>query len=498
MRQMDEAVQLFAEKVIKAGIIDAAKANQIRHDCENTSDIIVFGEALLKDSPGDFEQVQELLNEAVEEFNQGGRATNNPFKTNLSPKPSEPQQIKPQTQDVVSVNEPTNQNLSDRWKRPPEKVVSAAGVAPGIPDFASLNYKNKEQVAAALIGMLLSLGEAEFSDLHISGGSRPFGRRFGKLEYLTPQPIDESLAEAFGMVLLSSAQIAFFKKFQDFDFAIALDNGHRYRTNLMQHRDGIKITFRLVPEKILTLEELGFGPHIETIKKMLAYHNGLILVTGPVGCGKTTTLAAMVNELNNTRTDHIICVEDPIEIVHRSNKCSVTQRGVGPHTHSFKSALKGALRQDPDIIVIGEMRDLQTIEMAISASETGHLVIGTMHTSDAAMTLNRILDVFPPSAQAQIRAMVSESLRGIVCQRLLPSTKGHSVLACEILVKNLAVSALIREGKQAGLNNIMETGKKDGMIQMDACVLQTYQNGLISAETAKANIQNEIIRRNII
>jgi twitching motility protein PilT len=376
-------------------------------------------------------------------------------------------------------------------------VVSAADIAPGIPDFASLDHKNLDQIASALIGMLLSLGEDDFSDLHISGGSRPFGRRFGKLEYLDEQPIDENLAAAFGMALVSPAQIAYFDKSQDYDFIIALDNGRRYRTNLMQHRDGIKITFRLVPQEILNLETLGFGTHIETIKKLLAYHNGLILVTGPVGCGKTTTLAAMVDELNMTRTDHIICVEDPIEIVHRSKQCSVTQRGVGPHTSSFKSALKGALRQDPDIIVIGEMRDLETIEMAISASETGHLVIGTMHTSDAAMTLNRILDVFPPSAQAQIRAMVAESLRGIVCQRLLPGTNGHSVLAYEILVKNMAVSALIRDGKQAGLGNIMETGKKDGMIQMDACVMQCYEKGIISAEVAKANIQNEIMRRNI-
>jgi twitching motility protein PilT len=345
--------------------------------------------------------------------------------------------------------------------------------------------------------MLLALGEQDFSDLHISGGSRPFGRRFGKLEYIAERLIDERLARAFGLALLSPGQKAYFETFQDYDFAIALDNGRRFRTNLMQHRDGLKITFRLVPRKILSLEALGFGQHVQTIKNLLAYHNGLILVTGPIGSGKTTTLAAMVDELNRSRTDHIISVEDPIEIVHRSHQCSVTQRAVGPHTNSFKSALKGALRQDPDIIVIGEMRDLETIEMAISASETGHLVIGTMHTSDAAMTLNRLLDVFPPAAQSQIRAMVAESLRGIVCQRLLPGTGGHSVLACEILVKNMAVAALIREGKQAGLGNLMETGKKEGMVLMDACVLQCYQEGAISAETARENIRNEILRRSI-
>ncbi len=496
---MDEELLLFAEKAIKAGIIDSAKANQIRRNCENTSDIIVFGEALLKDFPDKFDLVQELVNEAATDFAHGERATSDPFETTngstTSTAASAPQDSP--AKGTASVSKHTTGEQDTNGKRPLETIVSAAGIKPGIPEFAALNCGNPQQIAAALIGMLLSLGEQDFSDLHLSGGSRPFGRRFGKLEYLTEQPIDDNVAEAFGMALLSPAQKAYFEKYQDYDFAIALDNGRRYRTNLMQHRDGLKITFRLVPNEILTLEALGFGSHIDTIKKLLAYHNGLILVTGPVGSGKTTTLAAMVDELNKTRTDHIICVEDPIEIVHRSDRCSVTQRGVGSHTHSFKSALKGALRQDPDIIVIGEMRDLETIEMAITASETGHLVIGTMHTSNASMTLNRILDVFPPAAQAQIRAMVAESLRGIVCQRLLPGTSGHSVLVCEILVKNMAVSALIRDGKQAGLSNIMETGKKDGMILMDACVLQCFQQGIISAETAKANILNEIVRRNI-
>ncbi|HSH09608.1 MAG TPA: ATPase, T2SS/T4P/T4SS family, partial [Oceanipulchritudo sp.] len=385
---MEEEVQLFAEKVIGAGLIDAAKARQLWGNCEDKSDIIAFGEALLQDLPEDFEQVQNLVNEAAVEFSQGGRPTSNPFatKTPVSVSvatSSQPSAVAPAPPASAPVSEPTSRGPGGRGSRPAESVVSAAGITPGRPDFATLDPGNQPQIASALIAMLLSLGEADFSDLHLSGGSRPFGRRFGKLEYLAEQPINEQLAEAFGMALLSPAQQAYFKQQQDYEFAIALDSGHRYRTNLMQHRDGLKITFRLVPNHILTLEELGFGPHIETIKNLLAYHNGLILVTGPVGCGKTATLAAMVDELNKNRTDHIICVEEPIEIVHRSNQCSVTQRGVGPHTKSFKSALKGALRQDPDIIVIGDMRDLETIEMAISASETGHLVIGTMHTSDA-------------------------------------------------------------------------------------------------------------------
>ncbi len=205
----------------------------------------------------------------------------------------------------------------------------------------------------------------------------------------------------------------------------------------------------------------------------------------------------MVDHLNASRQDHIITVEDPIEVVHPAKGCNVSQREVGPHTRSFSTALKGALREDPDIIIIGELRDLETIEMAISASETGHLVIGTMHTSDAATTLNRLLDVFPPGQQTQIRASVAESLRGIVCQRLLPSPGNDLALACEIMVNNTAIANLIKEGKSAGLRNAMETGVRDGMCLMDNVVYSLWNDDRISAETAQANIANRMLRAKI-
>ena len=277
----------------------------------------------------------------------------------------------------------------------------------------------------------------------------------------------------------------------------ALGGADRYRVNLMFHKNGAAGAYRMVPAQVKTLAELGYEQHLETIKKMLSYHNGLILVTGPVGSGKTTTLASMVDYLNQTREDHIITVEDPIEVVQPAKGCNVTQREVGPHTRTFASALKGALREDPDVIVIGELRDLETIEMAISASETGHLVIGTMHTSDAATTLNRLLDVFSPAQQAQIRASVAESLRGIVCQRLLPGNSGGLVLACEILVSNTAIQNLIRENKSSGLRNTMETGVKEGMCLMDNVVFGLWQERKLSAETALANITNRVLRQKI-
>jgi len=223
----------------------------------------------------------------------------------------------------------------------------------------------------------------------------------------------------------------------------------------------------------------------------------LILVTGPVGSGETTTLASLVNILNEEREDHVITVEEPIEIVQASKNCNITQREVGLHTKSYGTALKGALREDPDIIVIGEMRDLETIEMALTASETGHLVIGTLHTSDAATTLNRILDVFPPMQQPQIRSMAAESLKGIICQKLLRSIDGGVVVATEMMLVNLAVSNMIRENKTHLLAGVMQTGSKQGMCTMDQSIFELFEDGRISEEVALAGIADKLLKERI-
>jgi twitching motility protein PilT len=335
------------------------------------------------------------------------------------------------------------------------------------------------------------------SDLHLSTGARPFIRKHRTLSYISNYTLSAEDALRVNTSLLSEGQKGIFLERKDYDYALALSGSDRYRVNLMFHKYGAAGAYRMVPAETKSLDALGYTRHIATLKKMMSYHNGLILITGPVGSGKTATLASMVAYLNETRFDHIITVEDPIEVVQPARGCNVTQREVGPHTRSFASALKGALREDPDIIVIGELRDLETIEMAISASETGHLVIGTMHTSDAATTLNRMLDVFPPSQQTQIRASVAESLRGIVCQRLLPAAEGGLVLACEILVSNTAIQNLIREGKSTGLRNTMETGVKDGMCLMDNVVFGLYQEGRIAADVALANIANRVLKAKI-
>ncbi|HVZ62957.1 MAG TPA: PilT/PilU family type 4a pilus ATPase [Lacunisphaera sp.] len=381
---------------------------------------------------------------------------------------------------------------------PTGRASGGSASANGLPvfPFETMASLDDASLADAMRRLLLDAGTYGASDLHLSAGSKPFIRKNRALSPITAHILTEEESLRLNIALLAEHQKKIYLERKDYDFALALDAEHRFRVNLMVHKWGPSGCYRMVPAGVPKLDELGLR-NLETVRKLLTYHNGLILVTGPVGAGKTTTLAALVAELNEQREDHIITVEDPIEVVQLPKGCNVTQREVGPHTKSFFSALKGALREDPDVIVIGELRDLETIEMAISASETGHLVIGTMHTSDAATTLNRLLDVFSPAQQTQIRASVAESLRGIVCQRLLPSTSGGLVVACEIMVSNLAIQALIREGKSAALRNTMETGIKEGMCIMENVVLELFQQGKISKETALANVTTRNVRQKI-
>ena len=370
------------------------------------------------------------------------------------------------------------------------------GSLDGFP-FGQLKEMDEAALAKMFRDLLRTCAREGVSDLHLSAGSTPFIRRQRVLRPISAHILTAEESLRLNTALLAPHQRMLYLERKDLDYALALDASNRYRVNLMFHKGGAAGAYRMVAAKIPKLDELGLR-NLDAVLKLLTYHNGLILVTGPVGAGKTTTLAALVAEINAQRSDHIITVEDPIEIVQIARSCNVTQREVGPHTKSFASALKGAVREDPDVIIIGELRDLETIEMAISASETGHLVIGTMHTSDASTTLNRLLDVFPPAQQMQIRASVAESLRGIVCQRLLPDVDGGLVLACEILVGNPAVSSLIREGKMQGLRNILETGQREGMCLMEATVFKLYEEGRISAETARANITNRVLKARIV
>ncbi len=359
-----------------------------------------------------------------------------------------------------------------------------------LPSLSDTAYLDDSALEERMIYLLSCLRHLGCSDLHISAGAPPFVRHQLMIERIDSYVLTPEDAERLNLCLLSPERKAFFAKEQDTSFSLEVGT-NRFRVCLMYQKDGISGSYRLVPDHICSLEELGFMDRdAATIKKLLDYNNGLILVTGPIGAGKTTTLAAMVNVANEKREDHVITVEEPIEILQMSKKCSVTQREIGKHTISYHSALKAALREDPDIIVVGEMHDLETIENAITAAETGHLVIGTLHTGDAANTLNRLLDVFPPSQQAQIRAMTAGSLRGIICQKQIPNGMGGIELVYEILINSQAVANLVSEGKTYQLKATMAIGSKLGMFTMDQLIMDKFNAGLITYEAALERMQD--------
>jgi twitching motility protein PilT len=354
-----------------------------------------------------------------------------------------------------------------------------------------------EHPLPAHVDEYLNLGKAaDASDIHLSVSSPPTCRRYGTLipmwenaPLLTAEDT-EKLVRGF----LDEAQMNRLESQGDVDFAYTNSTG-RYRTSVVRQRLGYDLAFRIISSNLRTLDELGMPPQL---KLLTQYHNGLVLVTGAMGSGKTTTLAALVHEINLHRSDHIITLEEPIEYIIPSAGCQVTQREVHTHTKSFAAALRGALREDPDIIMVGEMRDLETIQLAISASETGHLVLGTLHTSNAPRTLDRLLDVFPSDQRDQIRIMVSESLRGIVSQQLIPRADGTGrAVAMEIMLNSPAIANVIREAKTFMLPGIIQTGKKAGMVLMDESIAELYREGTITVKEAMYRAENKTEMRNI-
>jgi twitching motility protein PilT len=335
---------------------------------------------------------------------------------------------------------------------------------------------------ADIDNLLKLLKERKGSDLHISPGNPPLCRMAGDLRPLDPAPLTAERAKELIYSMLTEAQKKELEATHDLDFGYEVrDLESRFRVNVFFGRLGVGAVFRLIPTQIKTLKQLNLP---DSLQHFCDIPKGLVLVTGATGSGKSTTLAAMVNHINETRSEHILTLEDPIEFVHHSRKSLVNQREVGLHTDSFASALRAALREDPDVILVGEMRDLETIELAITAAETGHLVFGTLHTSSAAKTVDRIINVFPTNQQAQIRAMLAESLQGVVSQILLKNVSGGRVAALEIMIGTSAVSNLIREGKTFQIPGVMQTGKKEGMVPMETAVASLLSAGQITADEA--------------
>jgi twitching motility protein PilT len=321
------------------------------------------------------------------------------------------------------------------------------------------------------------------SDIHLCAGTAPLIRLWGEIHALTDYKAvspEENKRRLFE--ILSNRQIDDLERNLEIDISYVVQEAGRFRVNVHFEDRGISGSFRVVPSKIRTVDELNLP---EAAKNLTRLHQGLVLVTGPSGCGKSTTLAALIDLINRESRRHIICIEDPVEFVHKSRNSHIDQREVGVHTRSFSTALRAALREDPDVILVGEMRDLETIAMAITASETGHLVFSTLHTRNASKTIERIMNVFPPDQIAQIRTMLSESLAGVISQQLIKNSAGTGrVLAMEILLRTTALANLIREGNTYRIPSLMQTGRKFGMMLMDDHIISLYQKGLVDPKHA--------------
>lgn len=315
------------------------------------------------------------------------------------------------------------------------------------------------------------------SDLHLAAGAAPYLRLHGEMHKLEYKELTNEEVQYLCFEILNEKQRKQFVETWELDTAYTVEGLGRFRCNIFMQRKGMGAVFRVIPTKIKTFDELGLPSQL---LDLISIPKGLICVTGPTGSGKSTTLAAMIDHINRNENAHILTIEDPIEFVHQNIKSLINQREVGGHTKSFANALKASLREDPDIILVGEMRDLETIQLAITAAETGHLVFGTLHTNNAHKTVDRIIDVFPDTKQAQIRVMLSESLRGVVAQALLPrADKAGRVAAIEVMFNSKAVANLIREGKTFQIPSSMQTGKREGMITYEAAIEDLIKRGLV-------------------
>ena len=385
--------------------------------------------------------------------------------------PPQPQHLQPQQPPPPRQPDPA----------PPPAQPRVIAIDPGPPPAAA-RVARASGAPARIDALLREMIGKKSSDLHLSAGNHPVLRVDGEIHFLKEHPVltgDDVRAMIFEIITEKAEHD--FNAQNDADFAYEIKGLARFRVNVFEDRNGTGAVLRQIPIEILTVEKLGLP---KACTDLCWLSKGLVVVTGPTGSGKSTTLAAMIDFINKNRSDHIITIEDPVEFVHPNQKCLVNQREVGQHTKSFKNALRAALREDPDIVLVGEMRDLETISIAIETAETGHLVFGTLHTTTAVSTVDRIIDQFPTDRQAQIRVMLSESLKGVIAQVLLPKIGGGRVAAHEILLGSNAVSAIVRDGKTFQLPSVMQTAKGQGMVTMNDSLLQLVQKRLVEPKSA--------------
>jgi twitching motility protein PilT len=355
--------------------------------------------------------------------------------------------------------------------------AAAAPASPAIGDGDAITaFDGSDRARAALDSLLRTMVERGASDLHLRCGEPPIVRLHGEMTRLDGTALDATVLDAMVRSIMPERNRREYKETNDTDYAYELAGVARFRANALKDRLGPAAVFRQIPATVVTVEQMGISPEVQ---KLCQLTKGLVLVTGPTGSGKSTTLCSLIDLVNRSRSDHVLTIEDPIEFVHPNKKCVITQRQVGVHTNSFKSALRAALREDPDIILVGELRDLETVAIAIETAETGHLVFGTLHTTTAAGTIDRIIDQFPADRQEQIRVMLAESLKGVISQTLCRKIGGGRVAAREILLSIPAVTNLIREGKTFQIPTVMQTSKRLGMVTLNDALLELVDGKLI-------------------
>ncbi len=346
-----------------------------------------------------------------------------------------------------------------------------------------------------MISLLKKTMDDGASDLHITVDSPPVLRIHGKLKLIEEEPLDSEDTKTLIYSILTDDQKAIFEKDKELDFSFSVTGMDRFRVNIHYQKGNVEAALRRIPQSIPGLDTLGIPP---VVYDLIRKPNGLVLVTGPTGTGKSTTLAALLDIINSEREELIICIEDPIEFYHTNKKSIVKQREVYSDTHSFPEALRRALRQDPDVIVVGEMRDLDTIQTTLTAAETGHLVLATLHTPDAPQTVQRIIDVFPPHQQKQVRVQLADCLQGVVSQLLLPRADGSGrILATEVLVATSGIRNLVREGEVAQIPSLIQMGAQHGMHTMDKSLKELYKQGIISREVAISKVKNVVEFENL-
>ena len=382
----------------------------------------------------------------------------------------------------------------------PAHTTPTAQAAPATAKAPAQSAKVNDRALDRIENLLRALVMRKASDLHLRVGSPPMLRASGEIAPIpdTAPLTQDDIEHMLAAVMLKQNREEF-AEINDTDFAHEIHGVGRFRGNALRERKGTGAVFRAIPAAVVTVEQMGISPEVQRLCQLT---KGLVLVTGPTGSGKSTTLCALIDLINRTRNDHVITIEDPIEFVHESKKCLITQRHVGVHTSSFKHALRAALREDPDIVLVGELRDLETVSMAIETAETGHLVFGTVHTSSAVSTVDRVIDQFPPDRQAQIRVMLSDSLKGVISQVLCRKIGGGRVAAREIMLSTPSVSNLIREGKTFQLPSVLQTSRRLGMVTMNDALIELVDGNLVEPQEAylkatdKVGIVNMLKQRN--